>query len=190
LRRFSVFFILVAVLAASLSPGRALGDKAVISDLLLTNTPEHLLVYFRLKGCFTKKMEEAILAGIPTTFTSYVELKRVRGFWFDKDIASVEVKHTIKYDAVKKLFFVTFQKDGNEEEAHQLTSFSEARDTMSDVNGIVLAPLGAMERGARYYVRVKSRMDRFRLPLHMEYVFFFVSLWDFETPWLREDFTY
>ncbi len=127
-------------------------------------------MYFRLKGCFTKKMEEAILAGIPTTFTSYVELKRVRGFWFDKEIASVEVKHTIKYDAVKKLFFVTFQKDGNEEEAHQLTSFSEARDTMSDVNGIVLAPLGAMERGARYYVRVKSRMDRFRLPLHMEYV--------------------
>jgi hypothetical protein len=33
-------------------------------------------------------------------------------------------------------------------------------------------------------------MDRFRLPLHMEYVFFFVSLWDFETPWLREDFIY
>lgn len=190
MKRFSIFLILVTVLVISLFPGPTFGEKAVISDLLLTNTPEHLLVYFRLKDCFTKKIEEAILAGIPTTFTSYIELYRVRGLWFDQKRVSVEVKHTIKYDAVKKLFFVTFSNNGEEGETQQITDFSAAREAMSDVNGIVVAPLGEMERGVRYYVRVKSRMDRFRLPLHMEYVFFFVSLWDFETPWLREDFTY
>jgi len=190
LKRFSIFIILVTVLVAGLFPATTFGEKAAISDLLLTNTPEHLLVYFRLKNCFTKKMEEAILAGIPTTFTSFIELQRVRRFWFDKEIASVEVKHNIKYDAVKKLFFVTFSNDGDVGETRQIGEFDAARETMSDVNGIVVAPLREMERGERYYVRVKSRMDRFRLPLHMEYVFFFVSLWDFETPWLREDFIY
>lgn len=30
--------------------------------------------------------------------------------WFDKKL--VEGKHTVKYDTVKKIFYVTFSKDG------------------------------------------------------------------------------
>jgi len=190
LKHLYKIILIVAVVAAGFLPCPSFGEKAVISDLLLTNSPEHLLVYFRLKNPFTKKMEDAILAGIPTTFVSYIELYQERHYWFDREIASVEVKHTIKYDAVKKIFFVTFSSDDNVSEAQQHTDFSAAKEAMSDVNGIVLASLGNLERGRRYHVLVKSRMDRFRLPLHMEYVFFFVSLWDFETPWFREDFTY
>jgi hypothetical protein len=51
-------------------------------------------------------------------------------------------------------------------------------------------PLNKLERNRRYCVRVKARLDKVRLPLRMEYVFFFVSLWDFETDWYRQDFIY
>jgi hypothetical protein len=190
LKHLYKIILIVTVVAASFLPCPSFGEKAVISDLLLTNSSEHLLVYFRLKNSFTKKMEDAILAGIPTTFVSYIELYQARRYWFDREVASVEVKHAIKYDAVKKLFFVTFSSDDRVSEAQQYGDFSGAKEAMTDVNGIVLASLRDLERGRHYHVRVKSRMDRFRLPLHMEYVFFFVSLWDFETPWLREDFIY
>jgi len=33
-------------------------------------------------------------------------------------------------------------------------------------------------------------MDKVRLPLRMEYVFLFVSYWDFETGWNRQNFSY
>jgi len=39
-------------------------------------------------------------------------------------------------------------------------------------------------------VRVKVKIDKVRLPLYMEYVFFFVSLWDTETPTYRQRFSY
>jgi hypothetical protein len=34
---------------------------------------------------------------------------------------------------------------------------------------------------------IKAKLDKVRLPLYMEYVFFFVSLWDFETDWYRQE---
>jgi hypothetical protein len=37
---------------------------------------------------------------------------------------------------------------------------------------------------------IKVKMDKVRLPLRMEYVFFFVSFWDFETAWNRQNFSY
>lgn len=61
---------------------------------------------------------------------------------------------------------------------------------MSDLNGITVSSMKALKKDRNYYVTVKAELDKVRLPLHMEYVLFFVSLWDFETDWYREDFIY
>jgi hypothetical protein len=37
---------------------------------------------------------------------------------------------------------------------------------------------------------IKAKLDKVRLPLGMEYVFFFVSLWDFETDWYKQRFMF
>ena len=36
---------------------------------------------------------------------------------------------------------------------------------------------------------MKAKLDKARLPLRMEYLFFFVSLWDFETDWYQQKVT-
>jgi hypothetical protein len=61
---------------------------------------------------------------------------------------------------------------------------------MADLNGVPLVPLTALRKNAHYYVLSKVKLDKVRLPLHLEYLFFFVSLWDFETDWYREGFSY
>jgi len=43
-----------------------------------------------------------------------------------------------------------------------------------------------LSKDKSYYVMVKAKLDKIRLPMHMEYVLFFVSLWDFETDWYRQ----
>ncbi len=163
------------------------GD-AKITNFIITNTPDNLIVYCGVTNCFTKKMEDAILAGIPTTFTFYVELHRERNYWFDKEITSLETKHTIKYDTVKKIFYV--MHSGNTKEPEQFRDFKRAKRAMSDLNGITVSSMKALKKDRNYYVTVKAELDKVRLPLHMEYVLFFVSLWDFETDWYREDFIY
>jgi len=72
----------------------------------------------------------------------------------------------------------------------QFKSFEKAKIAMSDVNGVIITPLTLLRKDKNYYLRIKAELDKVRLPLHLEYVFFFVSLWDFETDWLRQDFVY
>ena len=163
-------------------------EEAQIADLVITNTSENLLVYFKVEKSFTKDIEEAILAGIPTTFTFVLELRRERHYWFDEKESFLEVEHTIKYDNVKKVFYVAFTEEGRS--TQQFKDFAEAKIAMSELNGIVFTPLRQLMRGNKYYLMVKAKLEEVRLPLHLEYVFFFVSLWDFETDWFVQDFVY
>jgi len=183
-----VRLVCVGVICLLVVPCKSLAIEATITNFLITNTRDNVLVYFLVKDCFTDDMEEAILAGIPTTFTFYVKLHRVRGFWFDKEISDVKIKHTIKYDNVKKTFYVYCEEKGSN--AEQFKDFTRAKIAMSDLSGIIVGPLNKLTRNRKYYVRVKAELDKVRLPLHMEYVFFFVSLWDFETDWYQEEFIY
>ncbi|MBW2631497.1 MAG: DUF4390 domain-containing protein [Deltaproteobacteria bacterium] len=176
------------MLCLSFLPVEAFAAEAKVTDLIITNTSENLLVYLKGENCFTRDMEEAILAGIPTTFTFVLELQRERRYWFDKKESFLEVKHTIKYDNIKKIFYVAFTEHGRNPE--QFKEFAKAKIAMSELNGIVFTSLKQMTKGDRYYLRVKAKLEEVRLPLHLEYVFFFVSLWDFETDWFRQDFVY
>ena len=182
--------VLIAVLAISFIfvPAVTYGLEARISDFSVNASAKDLLVNFKVKDCFTRKMEEAILAGIPTTFTFLLELYRSRNLWFDERVISGETKHTIKYDSVKKVFHVTFS--GNGRKSGEFKDFNSAKRAMEEVDSAALASLDQLVKGENYYVKVKAKLDKVRLPLHMEYVLFFVSLWDFETRWERKDFVY
>jgi hypothetical protein len=132
-------------------------------------------------------MDAAILAGIPTTFTFLLDLYQVRPRWLDNKLIRLTVRHTIKYDNVKKLFYVT--SDGDKEPA-SYQDYESAKQAMADLNGVQVALLKALKRGEYYYVQIKAKLEKVRLPLQMEYIFFFVSLWDFETNWHQEGFYY
>jgi hypothetical protein len=180
-RVFLVFSVLLSF-TATLS-----AENAGIKDLLVSSNTEHVLVYARVTNCFTKEIEAAILAGVPTTFTFVVELYKERSYWLDSRIAQITVNHTIKYDNVKKLFLVL--ADG-EKEIVAFPDFEGAKRAMTDLNGIQIVPLKTLEKNAYYYVRIKAKLDKVRLPFHLEYVFFFVSFWDFETDWYQQRFFY
>jgi hypothetical protein len=179
--------ILPIILALLVFPHAVSADKAMIRDLLVTNNASHVLVYERVTNCFTAEIEAAILAGVPTTFTFILELFQERSLWLDKKLIRTTIRHTIKYDNVKKLFHVS--ADG-ENEATAFPDFESAKRAMADLNGVPLIPLKVLKKNEQYYVRSKVKLDKVRLPLHLEYLFFFVSLWDFETDWHREGFSY
>jgi hypothetical protein len=178
-------FLIFSVLLVFSPPLSA--ENAGIRDILVTNNANHVLVYARVMNCFTKDIEAAILAGVPTTFTFVVDLFQQRSWWLDRKVTRVTIKQTIKYDNVKKLFYVYFDGD---KEPTSFQDFEGAKRVMADLNGIPVAQLKTLKRNESYYVRIKAKLDKVRLPLHMEYVFFFVSLWDFETDWYREGFFY
>jgi uncharacterized protein YfdQ (DUF2303 family) len=133
-------------------------------------------------------MEEAILNGIPTTFTIVIKLYRTRTAWLDASIASITLEHTIKYDSLKNEFRVTRSGEDNTELV--VKDFEAAKKAMAEIRNIRVVPLKELQDRGKYQLRVKAELDKVRLPLYLHYVLFFVSLWDFETDWYTVDFIY
>jgi len=183
-----LFFIFLFVFSCFFGiPGTPQAIEPEIKDIIISNNKENVLLYARLVNGFKTDMETAILAGVPTVFTLLMDVYQVRSSLWDKKINSYEVKRTIKYDSIKKTFSIFTNGD---RAPVIFPDFESAQKAMSDLNGIIVAPLQKLVKGNNYYLKVKVKIDKFRLPLHMEYIFLFVSFWDFETAWYKQNFSY
>ena len=190
LKKIRYSFVLPLVtLALVLSLMSALWAKqAQITDIIVTNNQDQLLVYFNTKGCFTPEMNKAILSGIPTTFTFFLEIYKPRSFWPNKKLSAVRLHHTIKYDSLREEFNLTLSERGNQ--TFTVKEFSKAQEIMADVSNIQLIPLKQLERNSQYQLRIKAELNKVTLPLYLHYILFFLSLWDFETDWYVVEFNY
>ncbi|MBW2035954.1 MAG: DUF4390 domain-containing protein [Deltaproteobacteria bacterium] len=169
--------------------GLAWGHDARISNVIVTNTRDDLILYFKVEGCFTKDLEQAILNGVPTTFTFLISLDQVRNFWKDKNLASLQIHHTVKYNSMKNEFLITCSE--NTDRQIVVHSLSDAKSIMAEVENLRIAKLESLKKNHRYQVRIKAELSKITLPFNLHYVFrFFLFLWDFETDWYTTDFMY
>lgn len=166
----------------------ALAEDAYISDIVVTNTRDHLLVYYSVNDCFTLEMNRAIESGLEITFTLFVTLYEKRKLWWDRKITDIEISHSIKHDNLKKNYEVRLTEQNNKKIT--VKDFDEAKTLMADVVALRVAPLSNLRKGGRYKLRMMAELDKIRLPFYLHYVFFFLSLWDFETDWYTIDFRY
>ena len=181
--------ISIVIMLCFLLPATALAEnQAVIENIKLANTRDDLLTYFDIKKAFTPKINQAVLNGIPTTFSFYVTLYKTQGSWFDKKISDIQIKSTLKYNALKKNFSVL--RSWKEKDAVIVQTFKEAKSLMTEIDNLKILPLDQLTKGDKYQLRIKAKLDRVTLPLSLHYVLFFVSFWDFETNWYLINFIY
>jgi len=161
-------------------------QDARLTRITVSNTREDLLLYFSLEDAFSGKLQEAILSGVPATFSFKVSLHRIRNWWFDKTITDLKLTHTIKYDSLKKTF--TVQRSWKETDPVVTESFEQAQRWMTEVDNLRVYPLDQLEKGLRYQIRTMAEVSKLTLPLYLHYILF--SLWDVETDWYTIDFVF
>jgi len=166
----------------------AAAQQARLSDITITNTRDSLeLIYLHVKGTFTEEMRKAVLSGVPITFSFFIRLDEVRGFWKNKPIAEITLTHTIKYHNLKKEFSV---KRSYDDRTLTARSFREAELLMNEIRNLRIISSDRLEKGKPYRLKAKAQLNKVTLPMYLHYILFFVSLWDFETEWQTIDFTY
>lgn len=182
----------VAVLVAGLAmPSLSWSDggSARLTNIIVTNSSDNLLLYLTVKDAFPEKIQSTIESGVPATFSFFVKLYSVRRFWPDKLITDQIVTHSIKYDNLRKEYLVDRSWDDTTQPL-STRSFEEAKKLMADIDNLAVAPLQILDKEKRYQIRVKAKLSKLTLPFYLHYVLFFVSLWDFETDWYAVDFIY
>lgn len=189
-RPILLFPILLALICCFSTPTivSASENTAVIENIKLANTRDDLLIYFDIKQAFTEKMSQAVLNGVPASFSFQVVLYKTDGSFFDKKIANIQIKSSLKYNPLKKEFSVS--RPWKNEAPVITTSFEEAKTLMTEIDNLTIIALQKLAKGDKYQLRVKAELDKVTLPLSLHYVFFFVSFWDFETNWYLINFTY
>jgi hypothetical protein len=178
--------LILAILLVMPNPAHA--QDARLTDIIVTNTRDDLLVYLTVEGAFTGKMKNAILSGVPTTFSFFISLYQERNLWLDKEVADIKITHTLKYNNLKKEFIVN--RSWENDDPLVTHSFDEARKLMSEIDSLKIVPLKVLEKGRHYQIRAKAELSKLTLPFYLHYVLFFVSMWDFETDLYTIDFVY
>jgi hypothetical protein len=179
---------LALLVFALLWAGKALAQKAEITDLVVANSKDELLLFFSVKDAFSKDMEDAVRNGIPLTFTFLVELYQVRDNWPDSKIADVSIDHVLTFDSLKEEY--TVEHGGSDGKTFVTENLSKAMQVMCEINGYRLIPLSRLQTGGDYTLQVKALLAKRELPFKLHYLIPFYSLWGFNTDWLKLSFRY
>jgi len=172
-----------------LQPAVAEENKAPnISDILITTSQTHLLLFCSIKNSFTPEMIEGVRNGIPVTFTFQVELEKIVSNWFDSTLVDLTIHHTVAFDPLKEKYQVTLSE--KPDNIITTPSLDKAIETMADLNGISVSGLDKLEPDAPYALHVKATLAEKTLPMNMHYLVPFISLWNFETDWRTIEFRY
>lgn len=180
---FIIGFFIVLTL-----PTQALAVKAHVGDLTVITEPDALSLSFSVENAFPKQIEEAIKSGVPTSFNFVVDFTRVRSFWFDKDMGQWDFKHTVKYDTLKQEYEITLEEKGPLK--IYTKDYEEMKRLMSSPDSVALLPAWGLPRGYKYELRIMAELRTIRLPFRLDYMFFFLRLWDIDTDWYSYKFTY
>lgn len=182
---------LTALICAGLvlaMPARVQAQDAKLANIIVTNTRDNLLLYLTALDAFPSKIEKAVHSGVPTTFSFYIKLHRVRGLWIDQKIKDITVSHTLKYNSLKKEYIVTRSWEGGRSQT--VESLDKAKKLMTEVDSLVIVPLNLLEKGQQYQISAKAELNKMTLPFYLHYILFFVSFWDVETDWYTINFIY
>ncbi len=180
--------VLALSLLLTFTPRLAQAKDATLTNIIVTNTRDDLLVYLSVEGAFTDDMVSAIHSGVPAAFSFFVKLYRARSMWFDKRLADLTLTHTIKYNSLKREYTVWRSWDSGSPVV--VRSFDTAKQLMTEIDSLKVVPLTALQKGQQYQIQAKAKLNRVTLPYYLHHVLFFLSLWDFETDWYTIDFIY
>ena len=169
----------IFVLFLSTSPGIA--SEAELTNIVIRNLNDDLVIDLKIKGVFSSEMKEAVLSGILVRFTFLIYLDEVYDYWFDKRIAGLKTVHQIQYDSLKKEFTLTREWENRGKQV--VKDIEAARAAISEIDGLVVLSLKRLKKGRTYQLSVKSELDDKEFP-------FLKYPWGFETDWTTINFIY
>jgi len=184
------FIIIVATVALFLPSTDSWAREAYIRGIKTSIKHGHLLISFKVTDCFTKKMIQAIKNGVNTRFVYLIRLYKVRRWWKDKKIVDMKVCHTIHYDSIKKVYNLTMSESEGSTKEIPVKDLEEAKRMLAQITDLKIIDLKKLKKKENYKIMIKAELDKIRLPLHLHYVLFFLSLWNFDTDWYTVNFQY
>ena len=137
---------------------------AVVQAADLNVTPiqrdGQVLVSFELTDGFSPDVRDAIHAGLPTTFSYQIDLRRSATSWFDRTIASVTIAASVRFDNLTRRYQMSRTIDGRTEEVLPTEDEGAVRRWLTSFEQIPVSRTSVLEANGEYYVRIRANAQR------------------------------
>jgi hypothetical protein len=127
-------------------------------------------------------LDDDLRRGLAKDLYYYLVLKQRQRVWLDEEIVTVTIKHSIKYDLLKREYVVISRLPSGAIQTI-VPDFQSARALVSRVDQVPIVDARRLARGKKYLVSVKAEMKAPQLPLYLDYFLFFIPFLEIDTEW-------
>lgn len=182
LRRTGFVRGLVVTLWVLAAPSLSHGADERIDQLSVTREGGHIYVSAVLHPGLSSHLDADLRKGLAKDLYYYLILKERQRVWFDEEVAAVTIKHSIKYDLLKREYVVISRLPSGATQTI-VPDFPSARKLVSQVDHVPVVEVRRLRRGKKYLVSVKAEMKAPQLPLYLDYFLFFIPFLEIDTEW-------
>ncbi len=157
------------------------------SDVIITNSETHLLLFGMLQNSITDEMVQGLHSGLPIQFSIFVELNKIKD-WLDEKLVSMEIKHVLVYDTLKEVYKVELGETTKKDYSFQ--TLQDAQKAVNEINGLKVIKLSQLVPDDSYHLKIKAELHKKTLPMQLHKIIPFTSWWDMETGWHTINFRF
>jgi hypothetical protein len=171
----------VALWFLAAAPPAYAADES-IDQLSVTRKDGRVYVSGVLNPGLSSHLDDDLRRGLAKDLYYYLVLKQRQRVWIDEEIVTVTIKHSIKYDLLKREYVVISRLPSGAIQTI-VPDFQSARALVSRVDQIPIVDVRRLKRGKKYLVSVKAEMKAPQLPLYLDYFLFFIPFLEIDTEW-------
>jgi hypothetical protein len=153
--RWRFWAVAAAVGLNLLSAPRGFAAPLRVSNLVVTNSDQTLLVTAVLLGALPEAVVEGLGTGIPAAVRFQLELWQYNPWWVDRRIAAKILERQLAYDVLTKEYRVSALQ-GEEREPYVTRQLWEAERVLSQIRSFPLVAMASLKAEDLYYVRVRA----------------------------------
>ncbi len=168
-------------------PNSASASTLKLKNLVLDNQAGSIMARFGIELIADTQVEEALLSGIKLKLECNAQLLEHRRMWPDSEVAGKKYYNKLYFDSLSDQFVV--EKNGSGKIYKNKSLSILLREEWKTIV-LDLGPWSTLERGERYKLRLKVRLDQTDVPAWLKNTLFFWS-WDvIPSATYQLDFTY
>ncbi len=139
-----------------------------------------LVVSFHVEQTLVPQLVDTLESGLPVRFTFWIRVDHPRPWARDYVLADLRFERVLEKENLEDRYRITFE-DGRTVRTE--SDLAKAVRMMGRVEGVSLLPLAALAGPRPIFLRIKVRVQEFKLPFRLHRLLPFVSFWDVETDW-------
>jgi len=164
------------------APAAPASEGFVVEHAAIRAVGGTYVVDSRIDFVFSEDNIEAMRNGVPLTIVIDIELRRVRGQWWDETLAARQLRYRIDTNVLTGRYRV---RDVGRGRLRNYRSLDEMMDGLGHLESVSIIARDRLSAGVSYAARIRARLDIEALPSPLRPIAYLSPSWRLNSGWFE-----